>query len=258
MSRRTELMIGGAAISGALLFAGAVLVWRIAFDDAPWSFPAFPRMEGWEAFGIYSWVPWFCLVAAAMAMRFRRDPQRCAAYLAGIVSFATAVIYLPYWFVRKPAVDRLRGAIEEPIPAFRRAVVTAMLTLLLTVVYIAVSRLRRAPLLATYAALATAVVVNAGLLHLFAVPLIEPFEWRPIKADHWSSGLMPVCPRNGNTATFAVSVNGSWRRRYHWLNSSDLHPLRVHKDDPAVVDCDSQPRRERVAPAQWHELGFAW
>jgi hypothetical protein len=130
-------------------------------------------------------------------------------------------------------------------------------------------------------------IVNAGLLHLFWAPLIEPFGWRPMNRDRQDL-LVPVrpCrgasvwaysrreflqigtiddiwlhfadPRNGKAPTFAVSVAGDWRAGYHWLNSSDLHPLRVRKDDPAVVQCDARPREERVAPAAWHELGFEW
>ena len=290
MTRRAELLVSGVAIGIALLFAVAVFVWRVPFEDAPWSLPAFPRMEGRAAFGIYPWLQWFSVLAVAIVFiipAIRRDARRSAAYLAGIVSFATAVVYLPLWFVRSSRIDRLRGRIDEPIPTFRILVAAAICILFLTVGCIAVARLRRAPPITLHAALVTAAIVNAGLLHLFWVPRMEPTQWMPIEKDRWDL-LMPVrpCrgaivwafenrgfeeigtiddiwlrfadPRNGHTAVFAVSVEGRWRAEYYWLNSSDLHPLRVHRDDPAVMDCDSRARSEPVAPAEWHKLGFSW
>ena len=161
-------------------------------------------------------------------------------------------------------------------------VAIVIITLALSVLFIVITRGRSA-------ALVMAVFLNVGLLHLFWFVLITPLanDWRPLE---WNRPelLMPVkvCggaslwayagrnyadigvvddiwlrfadPRNGNAPTFAVSVRGRWREKYYWLNSSDLHSMRVRKDDPAVIDCDSRTRKEPVAPEPWHELGFEW
>src|SRR5437870_4838870 len=112
MTRRTERVIGAMAVGGALLFAGAAFVWRVVFDDAWWSLPRLPRMHGWEAFGIYGWVgpcSAICLTGILIVAAIRRRGGGMAPSLAVLVSIATAVAYLPLWFVREPRVDRLRG-----------------------------------------------------------------------------------------------------------------------------------------------------
>jgi hypothetical protein len=58
--------------------------------------------------------------------------------------------------------------------------------------------------------------------------------------------------------TRAISVSGHWLGNYSWLDANDLRALRVRVDDPAVIDCDSRVRPERVAPAAWHKLGVEW
>jgi hypothetical protein len=290
MSRRTELVIGAVTVGGAVLFAAFVLVWRVAYDDAWWSLPSFPRMTRWEAFDIYLWLkPFACVAAMAILVvaRVRRDARLVAPSLAVTVSFATGVIYLPLWFLRTERTDRLLGVVEEA-GEIQVLVVMAMLVLLLSIAFIAVTRARRTPQVTRQASLVVAMAVNAGLLLLFWVPMIMPFDWSPMDrrgpglftpvrvcrgATVWMPGpydftpigtiddiwLQFADPRKGNAPTYAVSVSGSWRKRaYYWLNSSDLQPLRVHSSDPALVDCDTTPRSVRVAPAKWHELGVVW
>ncbi len=286
-----ERVIGAIAVGGALLFAAAVFVWRVVFDDAPWTIPRLPRMNQFEAFEIYSWILPSCSVAVAVILAVaavRRRGRFIAPSLAVVISMATAVLYLPFWFLRAWRVDRLLGEVGEPVQRFRALVTMAMLTLALVVLFIVVTRLRRMPAVVRLAALVTALMVNAGLLHLIWVPTTLPFVngWLP---DDWHRPdlLVPVrpCrgallwesngngsklgavddiwlrfadPRKGGASTWAISVSGQWRSNYSWLDANDLRALRVRVDDPAVIDCDSRVRPERVAPAAWHTLGVEW
>lgn len=283
-------MIGAIAVGGALLFTAAVFVWRVVFDDAPWSFPRLPRMNQFEAFEIYSWVLPSCSVAVAAILvvaAMRRRGRSIAPALAVVISIVTAVLYLPFWFLHSSRVDRLLGEVEEPVQRFRALVTMAMLTLALVVLFVVVTRLRRMPEVVRVAALVAALIVNAGLLHLIWVPTTLPFvngwlpdDWhrpellvtvRPCRgAVLWASSgkgqfgtvddiwLRFADPRKGGASTRAVSVSGNWRGEYSWLDADDLLALRIRVDDPAVIDCDSRVRSERVAPAAWHKLGVEW
>jgi hypothetical protein len=137
-------------------------------------------------------------------------------------------------------------------------------------------------------ALVAAWIINAGLSLLVWVPAVLPFvngwipaEWnrpdllvpvRPCRGallwasddggstfgtvdDIWSHF---ADPRQGGASTRALSVSGRWRGDYSWLGANDLQSLRVRIDDPAVIDCDSRVRPERVEPAPWHKLGVEW
>jgi hypothetical protein len=181
----------------------------------------------------------------------------------------------------------LLGEVEEPVQRFRVLVTMAMLTLALVVLFVVVTRLRRMPEVVRLAALVTALIVNAGLLHLIWVPTILPFgngwlpdDWhrpdllvtvRPCRgALLWASSgkgqfgavddiwLRFADPRKGGAPIRAISVSGNWRGEYSWLAANDLRALRVRVDDPAVIDCDSRVRPERVEPAAWHKLGVEW
>jgi hypothetical protein len=291
MLRRIEHVIGAIAVGGALLFSVALFVWRVVFDDAPWTFPRLPRMDQFGAFEIYSWILPSCsvaVVAILVVAAIRRRGRWIAPALAVVISMATAVFYLPFWFLHARRVDRLLGEIEEPVQRFRVLVTMVMLTLALVVLFVVLTRLRRMPEVVRHAALVTALMVNAGLLPLIWVPTILPFvngwlpdDWhrpdllvpvRPCRgALLWASGdrtlrfgavddiwLRFADPRKGGALTRAISVSGEWRSDYSWLDANDLRALRVRVDDPAVIDCDSRVRPERVAPASWHELGVEW
>jgi hypothetical protein len=155
-------------------------------------------------------------------------------------------------------------------------------------VSVVVTRLRRTPVVARHAALVTALIVNVVLLHSIWVLTVLPFangwlpaEWhrpdlrvpvRPCRgAVLWASGdravefgvvddiwLRFADPQNGGAPTRAISVSGLWLGNYSWLDANDLRELRVRVDDPAVIDCDSRVRSERVAPARWHKFGVEW
>lgn len=291
MSRRAERVIGAITVGGALLFAAAVFVWRVVFDDAPWSFPRLPRMNQFEAFGIYSWIQPSCFVAVAAILvvaAIRRRGRWIAPLLAVVISMATALLYLPFWFLRAPRVDRLLGEVWEPVHRLQVLVATAMFTLALAVLFVVVTRLRQTPVVARHTALVTALIANVGLLHLIWVLAVFPFangwmpaEWnrpdllvavRPCRgAMLWGAdekgapfGVVDdlwirfADPRKGDAPTRAVSVSVQWTGDYSWLDADDLRALRVRVDDPAVIDCDSRVRPERVAPAAWHKLGVEW
>jgi len=53
-----------------------------------------------------------------------------------------------------------------------------------------------------------------------------------------------------------VSAFGEWEEGYLWLRRADVAQLRVRRDDPAGVHCDSRPRPERVTPESWHRMGI--
>jgi hypothetical protein len=274
MSRRTQLAVGVITAAGAL---------------GLWIFPMLSRIG---PFAIFPWVALFGYVAVviiAIVAMIRRNAQWIAACLALVISIATATFYLPLWFFRRPAIDRLHGEIEEPVRTLQAIVAVVMVTVVLGVLFVVITRLRQTPGITRRTALVTVAIVNAGLLHLFWFVVITPFDegWRPFERDR-PDLLIPVrpCrgavvwaftgrnyhdigtiddvwlrfadPRNGRAPTFAVSVNGRWQREYYWLNSTDLLWMRVRKDDPALIDCDSRSRPERVAPADWHKLGFEW
>jgi hypothetical protein len=272
MSGRTQLAIGVIAACGAI---------------ALWILPMLPRIE---PFAIFPWVALFGYVAVviiAITATLRRSAQWIAPCLGLLISIATAMFYLPLWFIRRPGIDRLRGEIERPVRTLQAIVTVAIVTLVLGVLLVAITRLRHAPGIARRTALVTVMIVNAGLLHLFWFVVITPFDdgWLPFDRDRpdllirvrpcrgavvWAfTGrhyddigtiddvwLRFADPRNGYAPTFAVSAVGRWRLEYFWLNSSDLEWMRVRKDDPALTDCDSRSRPERVTPAAWHKLGF--
>jgi hypothetical protein len=284
-------MIGAIAVGGALLFAVAVFVWRVVFDDAPWTFPRLPRMDHFGSFELYSWIGPFCVIAAAeilVVAAMQRRGRSIAPSLAVVISMATAELYLPFWFLRARRVDRLLGEVEEPVQRLRVLVAMAMLTFALLVLFVFVTRLRRTPEIARHVALVTALIVNAGLLHLIWVlavfPIVNgwlPAEWhrpdllvavRPCRgALLWAPGnkspefgvvddiwIRFADPRKGGALTRAISVDGHWSSGYSWLDANDVRELRVRVDDPAVIDCDSRGRPERVEPAPWHKLGVEW
>jgi hypothetical protein len=289
MSSRVERLIEGIALGVAVLFAAVVLVWRVGFDDAPWTW-TLPRMYRWESFEVYSLVPPVGVIAIAgilVVAALRRHGRAVGPSMAVVVSMATVVIYLPLWFMTDSRVDRLRGELEVPVYVLRKLVGMVILTLASSVLFLAIATLRRTPSRTRHVALGTTVILNGVLLHLMwfqmFVPMTNrwlPIDWyrpdllvpvRPCRgAVVWSrspSGkdrdigniddvwLRFADPRNAGAPAPALSVSGDWDQQYYWLAEHDLRELRVRSDDPALADCDSHPRRERVAPAAWHKLG---
>lgn len=63
-------------------------------------------------------------------------------------------------------------------------------------------------------------------------------------------------PRKNGVHVEAVSLRGTWDYGYFWLAAADVVRLRVRRDDPAVMQCDTARRADPVSPAEWHRLGL--
>jgi hypothetical protein len=285
MTRRTERVIAATAVSAAVLLALTVLIWRVVYDDAPWSFPRllqWPKWDRWGAFAVYLWVQPFGLVAgsAMIVAAIRRRTAWLAPAVTAIISIVTALLYLPLWFQSVPIMDRVKGAQDEPVHSLRMLVVIVMLTLALSALHVVWSR-----------EIASAVILNATLLLLVWLPVLLPIgnRWSPLAWQRpellvaarpcrgallWQvttrSGMVLEVgtiddiwsrfadPRRGRAPTRAISVRGDWRAEYYWFDASDLRAFHVRVDDPAVIHCDERVRSELVAPAGWHTVGIDW
>lgn len=294
MRRRHELAIVAAAVAGTALFAAAALLWRFAYDSEPWdlswpSWPRRPRLEGWDAFHLLSWIaPVTVAVAACLfiASRWRRPP--IAAACAVLVCLQTATIYLPAAAHIAHRLDRVRGIVFEPMRELRELAAAAVITLTLAALYVAVTQNRRTRPATRYGALTVAAVLSGVLLHqawlLMFMPVVR--GWWP--ADmHRTDLLVPFrpcrgamvwaveCdyvvpyggvddlwlhfddPRDPRPPSPAVSLVGG-SSRYYWITGGEASKLSVRIDDPAVVRCDSRARAEVVAPESWHRIGLNW
>jgi hypothetical protein len=63
-------------------------------------------------------------------------------------------------------------------------------------------------------------------------------------------------PRAGGKSIRAISMVGDFQEGYFWLTVAEAATLRVRADDPALEHCVGTWRRERVAPAAWHKVGW--
>jgi hypothetical protein len=280
MTRRRELVIAAAAIGLAASFAAAALVLRF-FDPVAWvEWPPLPGTEGWAAFNLYFWiVPVTLLLAVPLLFVASRRRHLDAPVLGALVCLQTAMLYLPLAAAIASRVDRLRGFVLEPVPEMRQLVVMVVLTLVLAVVY---AFARRALHALVIAAVLSGVLLQLHWLFLFLPPAAGwwPHDWR--RADllvplrpcrgamvwHVDDGhVFPEGriddvwrrfddPRAGRPVQ-AISVRGEWRLEYIWLSGADLTAVRVRADDPALARCDATARRERVAPAAWHQVGLS-
>jgi len=290
--RRNELAIAAAAVGAAAILAAGSLLWRFAFDSEPWDipWPPRPRMDGWEAFNLYSWiVPVTVAVAACVLVSARWRRPRLAATCAVLLCLQTAMVYVPYAACLASRIDRMRGLIREPMRELRELVSVVVVTLALAGLYVAVAQLRHTRVETRRGALTIAVVVNGVLLHhvwlLMFLPLVHGWwpadsrrtdllvPFRPCRGamvlrveegrvlrygrvdDVW---LHFDDPRDPGPPSRAVSLTGEWTPHYFWLNDGDLAKLSVRVDDPAVIRCDSSARSEPVAPEPWHRLGLSW
>jgi len=204
-----------------------------------------------------------------------------------------AWLYVPFCLLTFPRVDRIQGEVPEPVAPMRQAGTSAVVTLLLAAVFLGVTHGPRTPGSARAAALTVAVTLGFLLVHIVWILLVfplPPHEWPPPGRDRldllvpfrpcrgaivWAVTRSPyhdqpsvyafarvdevwsrfLDPRRGGARVRAVSATGLWERGYFWLGAEDVEQLRVRRDDPAVVRCDSVPRPEVVAPARWHRVG---
>jgi hypothetical protein len=209
-----------------------------------------------------------------------------------VVCGMTAMLYVPFRFVTERRVDRVAGQVEEPVLAMQAIVDSAVALCVLAAVLICVVRLRRTPAVTRYAAFAVAATLTAVLLSIVWLMFVTPAlnGWTPIErradllvpfrpcrgallwtvfpgADGREVRTHPYAriddlwlefrdPRKPGATVWAVSATGEWETGYVWLTHAEAVALRVRRDDPMVVRCDSRTRAGRVAPAAWHQVGL--
>jgi hypothetical protein len=206
-----------------------------------------------------------------------------------VIAAGCAAIYWPFHDVYTYRIDRVLGRVKEPDVAFRMLVALLVVTLALSVLYLAVASLRRAPPYARATAPVTLVVLIGVYLHIIWVLIVLPFSnvWEPAEwqrpdlltafqpcrgAVLWFMRYDKIIPfgriddlwlhfadpRHGGTQERAISVEMTWREGYAWLDTSEASSFLIRRDDPALRPCHRDWRTERVAPSTWHTLGVKW
>lgn len=195
LPRRTiEIRFAVAVIVAAVAFTAVVLVWRLGYDDDPWSLPLLavppvPRMQGLAAFELYLWL-WLIarvVVMAAVAgvvVRWVTGWRGATTWIAGVlpplVCVLAAGIYAPLWGATAKRVDRLAGMVEEPLVALRQLAVSLGVTFVLGAVFIVVTRWRRTPENVRQVALVVPAVLAGILLNLLILLMMLPTDkWMP-------------------------------------------------------------------------------
>lgn len=296
LPRRTlELRLAFVVIAAAAAFTALVLAWRCGYDGAPWSLslPPRPRLRGLDAFGLYLWLQWvgrvaivamFVGVIVRWVTGWRAATRWIAFALPPLVCLMAAGIYAPFWGATARRVDRVGGAVEEPVFGLRGLALNLGVTFVLAAVFILVTRRRRIPESVRQVALVVPAILAGILLNLIILFVVLPAsnEWMPVE---WRRRdlLAPFRPCRGAILWFppdpgkefvrpfgriddvwlrfagehwAVSGEGEWEEGYFWLTRAEAMQLRVRSDDPAVLRCDSRPRPEPVSPASWHRVGL--
>jgi hypothetical protein len=296
MGRRWALIV----IALAVLFTGAVLVWRFVYDDAPWSLslPPVQRVEGMAAFDLYLWLGPICnvlviAIAAAIVVRWTTGWRAATAWIPAalpvVVFLSAAAFYAPFLGATVRRIDRMAGMVEEPAVYARALALSVIVTMVLSAVFVCVTQLRRTPAVVRQSASVVGAVLAAILLNLvwfhWILPLSNawnPVDWRRtdlLTSVHPCRGALlwsEPDPDHGRSfpvgriddiwlhfadaeapggSVWAVSAAGEWRNDYIWFRREDLAKLRVRRDDPALVRCDSRVRSDSVAPASWHRRG---
>lgn len=209
-----------------------------------------------------------------------------------LVCLQTAALYALFWAATVRRTDRVAGVVEEPAVGMRAVALSVIVTMVLAAAFICVTRFRRTPRLVRQSALSVGAILAGLLLNLSWILCIlpitndwSPAEWRrpelltslrPCRGallwqtssrrsdDEWSYPVGRIDdiwlrfadPATPGRTVWAVSATGQWEEGYVWLRRADVAQLRVRRDDPAVIHCDSRPRPERVAPASWHRMGI--
>lgn len=295
--RRIEIVAAATAIGAAAALAAFVLVWRVFYDDAPWSLTLPPPIDfssRWSGFTIYAWAELALLSlvivagvsAAVLAMLGKR--ATAANVILGALVFAAlagaCAIYSPLSVFTTFRTDRLRGRVEEPVHGFRAFVVTIVVVAVAHILLILATTGRHTPAFTRALALSAAAVSCAITLHFFWLIAIFPAtntwfpgDWdradllipvRPCRgAALWSTDLHLIGfvddlwlsfrdPRAGGRRVRAISFSGDFRGGYFWMTLAEAAELRVRADDPKVIRCEARWRRDEVAPAGWHTLGW--
>jgi hypothetical protein len=229
----------------------------------------------------------------ALALPWKRP--RVTLVVTVLPTLLAAWMYLPFCLLTYTRIDRIQGRVPEPFEAMRSAGVSAIVTLLLAAAFLGVTQQRRTPAATRAAAQTVAVTLGFLLAHFSWILMVFPlpsYEWWPASREEldrfvpfrpcrgamvWAVTRGPyregadvypfariddvwsrfIDPRLGRARVRAVSVTGVWEEGYLWLTAGDVEELRVRDDDPAVRRCDSRPRPEVVAAANWHRLGAA-
>jgi hypothetical protein len=295
--RRVEIIVAGTAILVSAGFTAAVLVWHFGLDDAWWSFPI---VNDWNGFELYAWADVILLAAfvlvwliAGLLLAIRRR-RLAVSFLTPAVAIILAAgcgaIYWPFYGLFEYRVDRVLRLVKEPALAYRRLAVFLAATLVLSLLYLLVASLRRAPPLAGAWARVALVVLTGVYLHIIWTLIVLPISnrWQPAEwqrpdllttfqpcrgAVLWltrgDGKIIPFGriddlwlqfsdPRRGGTTGRAISVETEMRVGYAWLNPAEAGAFSVRRDDPAVIVCEGRWRTEPVAPATWHTIGVSW
>ncbi|HYI07636.1 MAG TPA: hypothetical protein VEK57_01075 [Thermoanaerobaculia bacterium] len=289
--RFTALTIGASVV-----FTAWVVAWRLGWVLGFWpvDWPPVPRMQGFEAFGLYAWLPllvWAVVGAAGVGwvVRWVTGWRGATGWFAiavpVLVCVEAAAVYAPFYWWTAQRVDRVAEMVEEPVIVVRRVAVSVVVTLGLAALFLCITRLRRTPAIVRQSAFTVTATLIGILLHLWWVQAFVPMtndwipaDWRrpdllvPARPCRGAMLWIPhewgmpagriddvwlrfADPRRGGEQVWAVSVSGQSWGHYFWLDRAEAERLQVRRDDPAVVRCDERPRTEVVAPAAWHRLG---
>lgn len=285
--RRTELVVAGTCVSLAALFA----VLAVAGWDGRLGFPRRFKFDHFDAFGLYLWAGWGLsaglIVAGGVAGVLLALGRRAAVWplfrglLPGAILAGTAILYAPFAAMTDHYTDRIRGTIAVPVPGLRFLVAMVALVVLAHGLFLAVAGVRHT------SARVSAVVTCSVLLWIFWIMAILPIttEWFPPDWERREDRLEPLraCrgalvwerfpryswpvaqiddlwlrfddPRAASPVR-AISLRGRFEEGYFWVTLPETRGLLVRSDDPALRDCDGVWRRDSVAPAPWHKIGW--
>jgi len=233
-----------------------------------------------------------CAIAIILVARRRRKAAVTAvdATLIGVVLAGAAVVYLPLALFTFPHTDRLHGRFDAFVPSFRLLFATVLVTVVAHAMFIIASRSRHTPEATRRTALVVAAVTCGLVLNLLWIPAIFPVDgwwpsdWQrtdrmgPLRACRGATLWEVSLRRDGEPFVYpigriddlwlqfadpsagrpirAISFVGNFREGYFWLSMSEANALRVRVDDPALKDCHGTWRRDPVAPAPWHKIGW--
>jgi hypothetical protein len=243
--RRIERRIAASAIAMAVLFAGVVFVWRVVFDDAPWSipWPPTPVLRGFGAFNLYYWMDWVdagmvIAVVTSVIVRLVAGRRGATAWirvgLPGLIFLQTATMYAPLAAMTARRVDRVRGMVEEPAIASRELALSVGVTMVLVAVFVCVTRLRRTPVVVRHAALVVGAILAGILLNLTWLTWVLPLtnQWEP--ADWQRTDLLrPFRPCRG-ALLWLVEPRGSDDRMA--FPAARIDDIWLHLADPQARD----------------------
>ena len=242
--RRTiEIRFAVAVIVAAVAFTAVVLVWRLGYDDDPWtlplllSLPPVPRMQGLAAFELYLWL-WLIarvfVVAAVVGvvvrwvMGWRGATRWIGVVFPPLVCVLAAGIYAPFWGATAKRVDRVAGVVEEPVVALRRLAVSVGITFVLAAVFIVVTRSRRTPESVRQLALVVPAVLAGILLNLLILIMMLPAsdKWMPASWRE-KERLVPFRACRGAMLWLQPDPGDSWVRPFGriddvWERFADL------------------------------------